>query len=73
MKIFIIIFFASCATFADNARWLRYPQISPNGEFIIFSANGDLYKYNLENEYINLLTSHIAHEYKCVISSDNKK
>ena len=43
LAIFIVIFSAS-VTAQDAARWLRYPAISPDGNTIIFSYMGNLYR-----------------------------
>ena len=57
---------------SNNPLWMRYPAISPNGETIVFSYQGDLYKVNSEGGQARMITSHVAYDYQPVWSEDNK-
>ena len=56
----------------ENPLWMRYPAISPNGETIVFSYQGDLYKVNSEGGQARMITSHVAYDFNPVWSEDNK-
>ncbi len=56
----------------DTPLWTRYPAISPDGEQIVFSYKGDLYKVNTKGGKAMPLTLHQAHDYKPVWSTDAK-
>lgn len=52
--------------------WMRYPAISPDGETIVFSYKGDLYKVPSNGGTATVLTLHQAHDYMPVWSPDGK-
>lgn len=56
----------------DNPLWMRYPAISPDGQEIVFSYKGDLYKVSSQGGQAQLLTLHHAHDYRPVWSTDGK-
>ncbi|MEN9599822.1 MAG: hypothetical protein RL596_2141, partial [Bacteroidota bacterium] len=56
----------------NNALWMRYPAISPDGSTIVFSYKGDLYTVSAEGGNAKALTSHEAHDYMPVWSRDGK-
>ena len=56
----------------ENALWLRYPSISPDGKTIVFSYKGDLYKVAKTGGDAIPLTIHEAHDYMPVWSRDGK-
>jgi Tol biopolymer transport system component/C-terminal processing protease CtpA/Prc len=56
----------------DNALWLRYPSISPNGKEIVFSYKGDLYKVSSTGGTATPLTLHEAHDFMPVWSPDGQ-
>lgn len=56
-----------------EARWLRYPAISPDGTTVVFSYKGDLYLVSAEGGEAKQLTSHAAHDYAPVWSPDGKQ
>ena len=53
-----------------EARWLRYPAISPDGSSIVFSYQGDLYKVPATGGTASLLTVHEAQDCNPVWSHD---
>ncbi len=53
--------------------WLRYPAISPDGNFIVFSYKGDLYKVPSKGGTAVPLTIHPAYDTRPVWSHDGKK
>jgi tricorn protease len=77
MKRFIYLCFALLfmqPILAQNeALWMRYPSISPDGSTIVFSYKGDLYKVSAEGGVATALTTHEAHDYQPVWSRDGKK
>lgn len=56
----------------ENPLWMRYPAISPDGQQIVFSYKGDLYKVATQGGQAQLLTLHSAHDYRPVWSTDGK-
>jgi tricorn protease len=57
----------------DDALWLRYPAISPDGKEIVFSYKGDLYKVSSQGGSATPLTLHEAHDFMPVWSPDGKQ
>ncbi|MBD3854249.1 MAG: hypothetical protein IFJ96_05655, partial [Acidobacteria bacterium] len=47
---------------SETALWLRYPEISPGGETIVFSYRGDLWRVPSAGGQAIQLTVHEAHE-----------
>jgi len=56
----------------ENASWLRYPAISPDGKQITFAYRGDIYLVQSTGGLAVPLTIHTAHEYMPVWSPDGK-
>lgn len=52
--------------------WMRYPAISPDGNSIVFSYKGDLWKVDAKGGTAIPLTLHEAHDYMPVWSRDGK-
>ena len=71
----ILAFFLS--TFAANAQtealWLRYPALSPDGQTIVFSYGGDLYKVAAAGGTASVLTVHEAQDFSPVWSHDGQQ
>lgn len=57
---------------AENAMWLRYPSISPDGKNVAFSYKGDIYLVDSEGGEAVQLTSNTAYDYSPVWSPDGK-
>jgi Tol biopolymer transport system component/C-terminal processing protease CtpA/Prc len=57
----------------DEALWLRYPSISPNGQEIVFSYKGDMYKVPSTGGTATPLTLHEAHDFMPIWSPDGSK
>lgn len=53
--------------------WVRYPAISPNGNTIAFTYQGDLYTVPSAGGEAKRLTFHAAHDYKAVWSQDGEQ
>ncbi|NBC66502.1 MAG: PDZ domain-containing protein [Bacteroidetes bacterium] len=74
MKYFLSIFavlFSIQALFAQtDPLWLRYPSISPDGETIIFTYKGDLYRVSSDGGEARQLTFHEAHDFMPVWSQN---
>jgi Tol biopolymer transport system component len=68
--IFALIIFTSNAN--DNPLWMRYPAISPDGETIVFSFQGDLFTVPADGGEAKHLTVHKAYDFKPVWSPDGK-
>ncbi|HVI48629.1 MAG TPA: S41 family peptidase [Chitinophaga sp.] len=63
----------SAATYAqEDALWLRYPAISPDGSTIAFGYKGDIYKVDAKGGVAVPLTIHEAHDMMPVWSHDGK-
>jgi len=56
----------------DNALWLRYPAISPDGKTIAFGYKGDIYRVDANGGVAVPVTIHEAHDMMPVWSHDGK-
>ncbi|MBC8109573.1 MAG: PD40 domain-containing protein, partial [Verrucomicrobia bacterium] len=56
----------------ENPLWMRYPSISPDGQSIVFSYKGDLYKVAASGGAAMPLTLHEAQDFMPVWSHDGK-
>lgn len=64
---------ATTATYAqENALWLRYPAISPDGKTIAFGYKGDIYRVDANGGVAVPLTIHEAQDMMPVWSHDGK-
>ena len=69
----ILIFCITVGSYAQTTPlWMRYPAISPDGQTIVFSYKGDLYKVATAGGTAVALTMHEAHDYMPVWSHDGK-
>ncbi|HFA48293.1 MAG TPA: peptidase S41 [Bacteroidetes bacterium] len=57
----------------EEALWLRYPALSPDGSSIVFSYQGDLWKVGAKGGTATPLTLHDAHDFEPVWSNDGSK
>ena len=72
-RIFLfLIALISISAYADNASWLRYPSISPDGNNVAFSYKGDIYLVSSDGGEAVQLTSNTAYDYSPVWSPDGK-
>lgn len=74
--LFALLFFtiSSAAAFAQvNPKWIRYQSISPDGNHIVFTYKGDLYRVASGGGNAQQLTFHDAHDYMPVWSKDSKQ
>jgi Tol biopolymer transport system component/C-terminal processing protease CtpA/Prc len=62
----------STAASAQEASWLRYPSISPDGKTIAFTYRGDIYTVPSTGGEARALTLHEAHDVMPVWSRDGK-
>ncbi|BDC98868.1 tricorn protease [Persicobacter psychrovividus] len=63
----------SLSVLAQNPLWMRYPSISPDGEHIAFSYQGDLYVVAAAGGEATPITNHVAHDFSPVWSPDSKQ
>lgn len=56
----------------QDALWMRYPAISPDGQSIVFSYKGDLYSMPAAGGEAKPLTQHSAHDFMPVWSKDSR-
>lgn len=56
-----------------EASWLRYPAISPDGQTIVFTYQGDLYRVAATGGAATPLTTHPAHDFMPVWSRDGRQ
>ncbi len=57
----------------EEAHWLRYPAISPDGQTILFNYMGDIYKVPVNGGIATPLTLSDSYEYSGVWSNDGSK
>jgi tricorn protease len=67
-----MLLFCNALSFGQNASWLRYPAISPDGKTIVFTYKGDLWKVAAEGGVAVPLTMHEAHDFQPIWSPDSK-
>lgn len=60
------------ASAQDEALWLRYPAISPDGQRIVFSYQGDLFLVSAQGGEAQVLTRHEAYDFNPVWSQDGQ-
>lgn len=63
----------AAASTSDDGQWLRYPSISPDGQTIVFSYRGDLWRVPSTGGTAIPLTLHEAHDTRPVWSRDGSK
>ena len=70
---FLFTAFACLQTFAQiTPSWLRYSSISPDGQTIVFTYKGDLYRVASSGGTAKSLTVHEAQDFTPVWSHDGK-
>ncbi len=62
----------SFTTLAEEAKWLRYPSISPDGKEVAFSYKGDIYVVSSEGGQARQITSNKAYDYSPIWAPDGK-
>ncbi|MCU4156579.1 PD40 domain-containing protein [Carboxylicivirga sp. A043] len=67
-----LLLFAFVVEASAQPLWMRYPSISPDGQSIVFSYKGNLYKVPTAGGDALPLTIHQAHDYQPVWSPDGK-
>ncbi len=70
---FSLILFSVIGSLKAQPLWLRYPSISPDGQTIVFSYKGDIYKVPTTGGTATPLTIHEAYDYKPVWSPDGSQ
>ena len=77
MKKLLFVFTACCIAVAgyaqDNALWLRYPAISPDGKTIAFGYKGDIYRVDVNGGVAVPLTIHESQDMMPIWSHDGKQ
>ena len=66
------LFLLTSFSFAQEALWMRYPSISPDGKTIAFGYKGDIYLVNAQGGTAVPLTIHEAHDMMPIWSNDGK-
>jgi Tol biopolymer transport system component/C-terminal processing protease CtpA/Prc len=65
--------FSGFAFAQSEALWLRYPAISPDGQTIVFSHKGDLWKVAADGGMATPMTLHEAYDFQPVWSNDGNQ
>lgn len=77
MKTFITFLFLTFSwgivSAQDDPQWIRYQAISPDGNHIVFTYQGDLYRVSAEGGDATRLTFHEAHDFMPVWSNSGDK
>ncbi len=58
---------------AEEARWIRYPAISPDGQLVAFSYRGDIWVASTKGGSARAVTSHVGHETQPIWTPDGKR
>jgi len=72
LLVFALCFLSFGNLYAQNALWMRYPAISPDGQHIVFSYQGNLYIVKSEGGRALPLTMHPAYDFQPVWSNDGQ-
>lgn len=73
LSIFFLLFFIGVMAMAQvTPKWTRWPSISPNGQHVVFTYKGDLYKVASSGGDAVQLTFHQAHDFMPVWSKDGE-
>lgn len=67
------LLFAAVLVAQGEAKWLRYPSISPDGKTIVFGYMGNLYKVDSNGGVASALTTGDAYDMRPVWSHDGKR
>jgi len=70
--LFSLLFLVSIMNLYSSENWMRYPAISPSGEQIAFSFQGDIFIVDSQGGKAVQLTRHRAYDFKPVWSPDGK-
>ncbi|TRZ41815.1 S41 family peptidase [Robertkochia solimangrovi] len=68
----VLCFSVWMATAQENAKWLRYPSVSPDGSTIVFGYMGNLYRVASQGGNATAITSGDAYDSRPVWSHDGK-
>ena len=68
----LLALFLSFTAIAEEAKWLRYPSISPDGKEVAFSYKGDIYVVSSDGGQARQITSNKAYDYSPIWSPDGK-
>ena len=73
-KLFFALFvsFIAMTSLAQQPLWMRYNQISPNGDKIAFTYKGDIYIVDTQGGMARQLTTSPAYDYYPIWSNDGK-
>lgn len=73
-KLVILLLCLACTGLSAQTtpNWIRYQSISPDGNHIVFTYKGDLYRVASSGGDATQLTFHQAHDYMPVWSKDSK-
>jgi Tol biopolymer transport system component/C-terminal processing protease CtpA/Prc len=69
----VCLSFVGSVAASDSALWLRDPSVSPDGETVVFSHRGDIYRVSSDGGDAVPLTVHSAHEMAPVWSPDGSR
>ena len=69
----LALFLSAAAQADDSPLWMRYCAISPDGQTIAFSYQGDIYTVPSSGGKARQLTTHPAHDTRPVWSPDGQK
>lgn len=73
---FVVLALCAVSTVAsaqNDAGWMRYPALSPDGTTIAFTYRGDLYRVAVTGGMATQLTQHPAHDFMPVWSRDGTR
>ncbi len=73
LSVILLIFISQTLNAQISPKWARYPSISPDGNTIVFTYKGDLYRVPSSGGQATQLTFHEAHDYQPVWSPDGKQ
>ena len=73
LALFVLLLGLASRAHAGEARWIRYPAVSPDGSQVAFCARGDLWVVPVAGGEARPLTGHVAHERSPVWSPDGRQ